>query len=402
MDPRESEHSHPARRPLRLGVVAATSIDPWDAQLFPRLASSGVTSTILGTAEDGESVSTAQVERVRDFSVWHRIRLLKEIGYRIHGFAWDRHLGIPSPFAIDDAIIGLSRRARDFDVLLAFETYRASAYQACRDHPAVVVKVTENIPYNPHPWPYPWFRRSVRRRARRFICVSESARNALLKEGFDEGRIRVIPELVDTEVFRPDDGSSGDRRSFTVGYAANLDLSHGLPDLFQAFASLANSTDARLRIAGDGVLKSDLSSMVRRLGIRPEQVEYLGGLHHSEMPKFLRSIDLLCVPCRSVGGWMPQFGIVNIEAMASGRPIVATRVGATPEVAPPGLQRFLTPPGDIEALENNLRTLAEDRALRERLGREARDWVVERYEAGRVAAQWAALLFEVAAEIALP
>jgi glycosyltransferase involved in cell wall biosynthesis len=398
-DPQTVTERQLTARPLRLGIVAVSHMDPWDLRIFSRLASFGIVPTLLGPLGSDASVPTARVESARNVNPWRRIRVMEQIGYKIHGFAWDRGLGrVLTPFGLDDAVVGFSRIAREFDVLQVFETYRASSYQACRDHPAVVVKVTENIPFNPRMWPYNWFRGSVRRRARRFVCVSESARAALLQEGFDEDRIRLIPEPVDTAMFHPADSPIPAGRPFTVGYAAKLDWAHGLPDLLQAFAFLSKSVDARLQIVGEGRLAPILGESLRQLGIE-DRVLYVGKVRYEEMPAFLHGVDALCVPSREVPGWKPQFGIVNIEAMACGIPIVATRAGATPEIVPPGLQGFLASPGGHRALAESLATLASDSALRERLGREAREWVVQRYDAARVAAQWGSLFSEVASEV---
>ena len=384
---------------LRLGVLAAPALDPWDAQIFPRLRSRGISPTILGSTPGDGKGTRFPVQSVRDINPWRRIPRLEQVGYKIHGFAWDRGLGgAITPFGLDDAVVGFSRIARDFDVVEVFETYRASAYQACRHHPAVIVKVTENIPFNPSMWPYRWFRRFVRRRARRFACVSESARAALLQEGFDDSRIRLIPEAVDTATFRPGGAAAPGDRPFTVGYAATMDRAHGLPDLLQAFAILSAVVDTRLRIVGLGPLASTLGASVRPLRIE-DRVAYLGKIPFDQMPAFLRGLDVLCVPCHEMPRWKPQFGVVNIEAMACGLPVVATRAGATPEIVPPGLQRFLVSPGDVRGLADALSALSKDPAMRSRLGGEARDWAVRRYDLTGVAAQWATLTSEVAAEV---
>jgi glycosyltransferase involved in cell wall biosynthesis len=374
-------------------------MDPWDLRIFLRLVSFGIAPTVLGPLGGDGAVPTARIESARNVNPWRRIRVLERIGYKIHGFAWGRGLGrVLTPFGLDDAVVGFSRIARDFDVLQVFETYRASAYQACRDHPAVVVKVTENIPFNPRMWPYSWFRGFVRRRARRFVCVSESARAALLQEGFDQDRICLIPEPVDTEMFHPGGTSAPADHPFTVGYAAKMDFAHGLPDLLHAFALLPRSVDARVRIVGEGRLASALGESLRQLRIE-DRVDYVGKLRYEEMPAFLDGVDVLCVPCRETSSWKPQFGMVNIEAMACGRPIIATRAGATPEIVPPGLQAFLASPGDYRGLADAMAILAGDPALRDRLGRDARKWVVQRYDTGRVAALWASHFTEVASEV---
>lgn len=381
---------------IRLGIVASRPVDPWDVAVFPALERFEITSVILGRPGEENPIPVSRIETLRDIAPWRRVRALERLGLSLHGFARSHRLLFPpSPFTFDDAVVGLADRIRSFDVLLAFETYSASTYQVCRRHPAAVVKVTENITDNPPQVAYRWLKGAVRRTAARFACVSESARDAMLQEGFPGERISVIPECVDTERFRPqeDDGGRGD--TFRIGFAGKLDDAHGFSLLLEAFVRLEADASVRLAVAGDGPLLPWFRALTERQGLA-HRVEYVGRLPYHRMPEFLRSVDVLCVPCREVPGWRPQFGVVNIEAMACGKPIVATRVGATPEIVPPGLQPYLVPSMDMRALLAAVRALVEDPALCSRLGSEAREWVRTRYDVGRVARQWSSLITEVA------
>lgn len=373
-------------------------MDPWDVALFPRLVPLGVSTTILGHRGEENPVPVIEVVTLRRFNPWRRIGVLRELGSKIHGFAWDERLRLPpSPFTFDDAIVGLAEHAKTFDVLLALETYRASTYQACKRHPGVVVKVTENIPGNPPQLPYPWMKAAVRRRSARFACVTESAREAMLQEGFPRDRIVVIPEAIDTDLFRPREGGPPEEGPLRIGFAGRLDDLHGFLVLLHAFADLAQEADAVLKVAGDGPLVPQMQAVAARPDLAG-RVEYVGKLPHRKMPDFLAGIDVLCVPCAAVPGWKPQFGVVNAEAMACGKPLVGTRVGATPEIVPPGFQPFLVPPGDSGTLKTALRTLALDRSLRARLGSEGRDWVLRRFALDRISERWKSLLVEVCEE----
>ncbi len=387
------------RAAIRLGVVAAGVMDPWDVVLLPPLAEFGVSSTIMGRPGDESLVPLVEVQTFRDFSPWRRVPTLEGLGFKIHGFAWDHRLSWPpSPFTFDDSIIGLFKHLLGFDVLMAFETYRASTYQACRHHPGVIVKVTENIPHNPPQVLYRWFKTFVRARAARFACVTESARNALLQEGFPEDRVLVIPEAVDTDVFHPGDCPPPQSGTLRIGFAGKLDDLHGFPDLLEAFENLVQEMDVTLKVAGSGPYLQDLQTVVARLGLA-SRVEYLGKLPHSRMPEFMAGIDVLCIPCRTVAGWTPQFGVANIEAMACGKPIVATRVGATSEIVPPALQQFLVPESDVRSLREALRVLCLEPDLRVRLGAKAVEWVEQHFDVRRVAKQWAQLVTEVYDEL---
>lgn len=381
--------------PIRLGIVAPRPLDPWDVAVFPALSRFGISSAIIGRAGEENPVPALGIETVRDFAPWRRIRSLELLADKIQAFAWYRRLPFPpSPLTLEDAVIGLSDRLRGFDVVMAFETYRASTYQTCQVHRSVVVKVTENIPHNPPQVPYRWLKNAVRRSSARFACVSETAREAMLVEDFPDERISIIPDGVDTDVFRPLDSSPGGDGSFCIGFAGKMDDAHGFRLLLETFARLAAEVPVRLAVAGDGPFLLGMREFAERQGLE-DHVEYVGKLPYRRMPEFLASVDVLCIPCRDLPGWKPQFGVVNLEAMACGKPIVATHIGATPEIVPPGLQPYLVPPMDGRALEERLRALATDRSLAVRLGAEGRNWVQARYDIRRVAGQWASLIAEV-------
>lgn len=387
--------AHRAHR-RRLAVLSVLDPDPWDSILYPKLDKLGFAPVVLSARGSGMTVQGMPVKTVREINPFRRIRALEALGSKVQGFAWNRKMHfVPSPFAFDDAVPGISSLLRGFDVVLAFETYRASTFQACQAH-RVVVKVTENIPYNPPHVPFARLRHSVSRRARRLACVSKSSQSALLAEGVNPEKVVLIPEPVDTEVFHPSPAPSV-RDRLTIGFAGIVDDRHGILDLMEAFSGLGLHQNVALRIAGTGPLLTTVNEFVRARNLE-SRVELLGRLPYEEMPSFLDAVDVLCVPAREVPEWKPQFGIVNIEAMAAGKPIIATRCGATPEIVPNSLQPFLVAPGDVGALRERMRVMLEDPGLRERLGRDAREWTVEHFDSWQIASMWATLLTEVIEE----
>jgi starch synthase len=91
----------------------------------------------------------------------------------------------------------------------------------------------------------------------------------------------------------------------------------------------------------------------------------------------LPSVDVTCYGRRVA---IPELlGLAVIEAMASGTPVVASRVGGVPEVVTDGVTGFLVDPGDVAMLHDRLATLLADRGLARRMGEAGRDAVVERF-----------------------
>ncbi len=380
--------------PLRLAVVAGRPLNPWDVVIYRELGRFGIRTTILGSVNENLGVPTVPTVALRDVSPWNKVEPFAYLGGGLRGITHKHGIRvIPSPFGFDDATVGLRGMLRGFDVVLPIETHRASTYQACQSHPVTMVRVSENIPNNPPQFPAGWFRKTVARRAARFVCQTELAKRALREEGVDESKLVVIPETVDTDMFRP---AAGPRRSGTrlmVGFAGTLDERHGVLDLVDAFAGLAKRLDASLRIAGEGPLGQSVRSRILQDGLG-KCVELLGRLKHTQMPEFLRSIDVLCMPYYETSEWKPQFGVVNLEAMACETPVVTTNAGSVPEILPPDIQRFMVAPGDVHGLAECLQALLTDTNLREGLGRHAREWVLRRYDPKVLGPQWARLLMD--------
>ena len=145
-----------------------------------------------------------------------------------------------------------------------------------------------------------------------------------------------------------------------------------LPRLLDAFARLAPGRPAlRLLLVGSGPLGASLMARIRQLGLSG-QVLMLG--ERDDVPALMAAADIVVAPSLREG-----LSNVVLEAMALGRPVVATRVGGTPEAIDDGEHGLLVDPLDTDALATALARLIDDASLRRRLGEAARNKVLERY-----------------------
>jgi rhamnosyl/mannosyltransferase len=141
----------------------------------------------------------------------------------------------------------------------------------------------------------------------------------------------------------------------------------GIDVLIQAMTLI--DPDVTLLIGGTGPLTQEWQELVDRCGLN-SRVRFLGMVDETELPAYYRACDLFCLPATSTA---EAFGIVQVEAMASARPVVSTSL-------PSGVSfvnrhqdtGLIVPPGDKFALAEAINTLMRDDALRERLGRQAR------------------------------
>ncbi|HEV8472135.1 MAG TPA: glycosyltransferase [Methylomirabilota bacterium] len=181
--------------------------------------------------------------------------------------------------------------------------------------------------------------RAALRRATRIQVLSEySAQQLWQLYGFTADRIVKIPGAADVRRFHPAADREAVRARLGLPKEApllltvrNLELRMGLDTLLHAMARVASRRpDARLLIGGAGSLRADLERLARTLGLE-RQVAFLGFIPDGDLPLYYQAADCFVLPTRELEG----FGLVTVEALACGTPVLGTAVGATPELLDP-------------------------------------------------------------------
>jgi glycosyltransferase involved in cell wall biosynthesis len=198
------------------------------------------------------------------------------------------------------------------------------------------------------------------------VAISPAVERCLLEGGVDPTRIVVVPSAIDParilpargrHATRADLGAAADQ--FVLLALAALVPRKGIDVLLEALHHLdARHTDVVAWIAGDGPQRAELEARARDLGVR---VAFLG--RRDDPGDLLAACDALVLPARREG-----LGVSALEAMAAGRPVVASRVGGLAEAVVHERTGLLIPPEDARALAEAIVRLASDRALAERLG----------------------------------
>lgn len=219
----------------------------------------------------------------------------------------------------------------------------------------------------------------------RAVAVSEYVRRDIASYGVDASKIDVIPNGVDTTVYRP---LPPDLRERLGGFdplllsVGRIIPQKGLHLLLAALDRLAKDHPRLgLAVVGEGTTRAVLEADARRRGL-DRRVVFTGFLEESLLPTAYSSADVYVLPSL----W-EVFGIVLLEAMACGLPCVGAEVGGIPEVVADGRTGFLFPRGDANALADRLRVLIEDEPLRRRMAGEARRRAVDDFEWDRIAAR---------------
>jgi glycosyltransferase involved in cell wall biosynthesis len=186
---------------------------------------------------------------------------------------------------------------------------------------------------------------------------------------------------VDLDAFSP--GRNPERP--TVAFGGRLVRGKGVSDLIRAFTPIGREGGAALRIAGDGDQRDALEALARELGVG-ERVEFTGPI--LDMPAFWRQCSVAAVPSN---GLVESFCLSAVEPMACGRPVVATSVGALPEIVEDGVTGTLVAPGHIDAMTAALRSYLTDAARAAADGARARERCEERFALSRSVAEYRAI-----------
>lgn len=193
------------------------------------------------------------------------------------------------------------------------------------------------------------------------VAVSEATAQSLRRQGYPKDRIVVVHNGIDAEPAEPMRLAEGP----TILEVARLADVKGQRTLFAALTEI----DATAVLVGrdleqNGAYERELRVEAARLGVE-DRVVFAG--YRDDVPALLAGCDVFCLP--SVAEGLP---LVILEAMAQGKPVVATAVGGTPELVADGETGLLVPPGDAAALRSALRQILGDAGLAGRFGEAGR------------------------------
>jgi glycosyltransferase involved in cell wall biosynthesis len=216
-----------------------------------------------------------------------------------------------------------------------------------------------------------------------FVCVSGDAASLSFAQGIAPGRLRTIFNGIDQERFQ----FTGPRPGGPVLAVARLSPEKDVANLIRAAAiGVQRDPDLRVEVAGAGPCRVELGRLVEDLGLAG-RVSFLGEV--PDIPGQLARSAIFVLPSRSEG-----ISLTLLEAMACGLPVVATRVGGTPEVVLDGQTGLLVPPGDPAALADAILRMRRDDETARRMGEAGRRRVERDFGVRRMVANYLALYLE--------
>lgn len=276
--------------------------------------------------------------------------------------------------------------AGQYDVLHlhSFKSHLAGQVAVRGQSAAAIVHVHDQIKM---PAPLRFFQKRLGPATAALIGVSESV-TAFGQQEYNvpSERCRTIPNGLDLAPFRAAKERAertlrkeldvpAERRVLLV--AGRLNPVKGHPQLFEAMKTVtAADPDCELWVVGDGEARGDYERMVKDFGLG-DRVRFLG--QREDMPEVFASADIVLVPSM----WEEGFGLVALEAAATGRPVVAFDVGGLSALVHHQHSGLLVPRGDTTALADAILSLLRDDALRTRLeagtGKVAESFTLDRH-----------------------
>ncbi len=133
---------------------------------------------------------------------------------------------------------------------------------------------------------------------------------------------------------------------------------YGLDVAIKAIGPLTKSHGCRFYIGGDGPLRPTLEALARELGVS-DRVRFMGRLSDPDLKLAYQAADLFVLPTLA----LECFGLITVEAMSFGVPVIGTDAGATPEILEPLLPNYIVPAGDVATLAERVRSFLDGKLV---------------------------------------
>jgi glycosyltransferase involved in cell wall biosynthesis len=336
------------------------------------LSSRGWPQALLSSTPAASPEFTSPFERCSDdLSIIDKFRPDAVMMHKVSDLAWIAELAntLPTAYMVHDHDLVCPRRHKYFP--LGHGVCNLPAGKACFTNLCFVQRAARGSRLPIRIAGTSRVRRGLEatRNVNRFLVGSAYMRQELVINGIDTERVSVV-HPVPASLRIP--GFHGLNASPEILFVGQVIRGKGVDLLLRALSRLEGNW--RARIVGEGNHLPACRDLAEELGIA-EQVAFTGWVDHDRLDEYYAAARLLVVPSR----WPEPFGMVGIEAMARGRPVVAFATGGIPDWLEDGLTGLLVPPGDVDGMAAAIRPLLDNPDLAHRMGLAAVQHVKERF-----------------------
>lgn len=369
---------------MKLGIVLDNKVNKWALQRFEPLKDKLDVTVFVGERNDYDIKSI-------DLHKW-QLTHAEEISLAVRNpfTAYKRIIRAPYK-RMDFYYFSLQKYLKGMDIVYSCDITR-SAYtlSTLKDQLRFkfILSWWENIPYRAvFDEKTTYHKRFIMEKVDIFLPFTETAKKVLLIEGVPEEKIEVIYPGVDLERFKPGKKSEEllaknniPRNFFVILYVGKLVSWKGVHNLIYAAKILKNrgTKDFVVAVAGKGAQKEAMERLIKQAGLE-ENFRFLNFISYNEMPDAYRMADAFILPSYPTMLWQEQFGMVLIEAMASGKPVISTNSGSIPEVI--GDAGILISPGNFFQMADVISNLINNREFALEMGRKGRQRVEAHFDA---------------------
>ncbi len=217
-------------------------------------------------------------------------------------------------------------------------------------------------------------------RAAGVITLNQGARESLLAAGVPASKLTRLSWGtwgIDTKEFAPDTKRQSERPM--VLFVGRISAKKGIDDLLTAWDSILAAVPTARLVVGGPALDEDSQILLDRLQHTPAG-EYVGPIKNTDLPRYFQSAWVTVAPSVTTKTWAEQVGMINLQSLACGTPVVTTRSGAIPEYVGSGNGAQCIDEHDVSGMSQAVIELLTDAQRREQLGRKGRTHVAKQYE----------------------
>lgn len=234
----------------------------------------------------------------------------------------------------------------------------------------------------------------------KIVVLTSYQRDYLMKKGIPKAKLSIIPNLVDVDAIASSMKRSEDLKQrlgidqrIVLGYVGSVNRRIGLEDMIKVMHMLQKKR-IHLVVVGGGDALDELNSLVTEVGAQ-NMVTFIGRVPHRDVGKYYSIMDFLICPLKHHPANLAVDHMKLYEYLATGKPVIAARVGSVLDAIKDGENGILYTSGDIEELCDKIQYLVIHPLESEKMGSAGRMWVKKKHDSKVIGRLWKNLFYEL-------